>query len=250
MPDNNLKIEEQALSQAAEIGITSQLEAVEEINVNVRTDLLKMVQGKADSVSVVGQGLVVQKDIRVQEMELHTSNIGIDVLGSLFGGEVELDHPTDASIRVVLKEADLNRAMNSELVRRKMPSIELNMDDGLVTLKPQQMEMQLRGNNQIMFSGEFLVQTEGKTEELAFTASALPRTDEHPILLQGLYCTKGKGIEIEFAYALMKKAKEWMNLPYFEYEGSAFRIKNFVVGEGSLTVEVEAYMRQIPSLDI
>ncbi len=112
------------------------------------------------------------------------------------------------------------------------------------------MEMQLRGNNQIMFSGEFLVQTEGKTEELAFTASALPRTDEHPILLQGLYCTKGKGIEIEFAYALMKKAKEWMNLPYFEYEGSAFRIKNFVVGEGSLTVEVEAYMRQIPSLDI
>ncbi|WP_226574073.1 hypothetical protein [Microseira wollei] len=67
-------------------------------------------------------------------------------------------------------------------------------------------------------------------------------------MLQGLYCTKGKGISIEFAHALMKKAKELMNLPYFEYEGSAFRIKNFVVGEGSLTLEVEAYMRQIPSL--
>lgn len=248
MPDNELKLEEQALSQAAEIGITTQLESVEDINVNVRTDLLKMVQGKADSVSVVGQGLVVQKDIRVQEMELHTSNIGIDVLGSLFGGEVELEHPTDASIRVVLKEADLNRAMNSDFVRSKMPSIDLDLDDQLVNLKPQHMEMQLRGGNQIMFSGEFLVQTGEKTEELAFTASALPRTDEHPILLQGLYCTKGKGIEIEFAYALMKKAKDLMNLPYFEYEGSAFRIKNMVVEEGRLTLEVEAYMRQIPSL--
>lgn len=248
MSDKDLNLEEQALSQAAEIGITSQLESVEDINVSVRTDLLKMVQGKADSVSVVGQGLVVQKDIRVQEMELHTSNIGIDVLGSLFGGEVELDHPTDASIRVVLKEADLNRAMNSDFVRSKMPSIDLDVDDELMSLKPQHMEMQLRDRNQIMFSGDFLVETQGKTEELSFTASALPRTDENPVLLQGLYCTKGKGISIEFAHAFMQKAKELINQPYLEFEGSAFRIKNMVVGEGSLTLEVEAYMRQIPSL--
>ena len=243
-----LKLEEQALSQAAEIGITSQLDSVEDINVNVRTDLLKMVQGKADSVSVTGQGLVMEKDIRVQEMELHTSDIGIDVLSSIFGGEIELDHPTDATIRVVLKEADLNRALNSEFVRRKMPSFDLHVDDELVTMKAQHMELQLRGSNQMMFSGDFLVQTEGKTEELSFTASAIPRTDTDPVLLQGLYCTKGKGLSIELAYAFMKKAKELINKPYFEFEGSAFRIKNMVLGEGSLTVEVEAYMRQIPSL--
>lgn len=67
-----------------------------------------MVQGQADSVSIAAQGVVMQKDIRVQEMEVHTNRIAIDLLRTIFG-HVELDTPLDATARVVLTEQDLNR---------------------------------------------------------------------------------------------------------------------------------------------
>jgi LmeA-like phospholipid-binding len=247
MSDTEPRLEEQALSQAAEIGITTQLESVEKINVDVRTDFFKMVQGKADSISVTGEGLVVQKDIRVQEMEMYASDVAIDLLSAIFG-DVELNHPADATVRVLLTEADLNRTLNSEFVRSKMPPFELDVEDERVTLQTQKMELQLRGGGKIIFSGDFLMQAGNITEELSFTASARPRTEDKPILLEGFYCTNGQGISLQLAAAFMNKAKELMKLPYFVYEGSAFRVIKMDVQEGNLSLEIEARVSQIPSL--
>ncbi|MEP0832013.1 DUF2993 domain-containing protein [Microcoleus sp. AS-A8] len=116
MPDEP-RLEEQALSEAAEMAITAQLDEVENIDVEVHTDLLKMVQGQADSVSIAAQGVVMQKDIRVQEMEVHTDRIAIDLLRTIFG-QVELEKPLDATARVVLTEQDLNRALDSDYIRQ------------------------------------------------------------------------------------------------------------------------------------
>lgn len=49
----------QALIKVAEIGITSQLDTVEKIEVDIRTDAGKLIQGKVDSVVISGQGLVM-----------------------------------------------------------------------------------------------------------------------------------------------------------------------------------------------
>jgi LmeA-like phospholipid-binding len=247
MTNNEPRLEEQALSQAAEIGITNQLDAVDKINVDVRTDLLKMVQGKADSISVTGEGLVVQKDIRVHEMELHASDVAVDLLSALFG-DVELNYPADATIKVVLTEGDLNRAMNSDFVKSKLPAFELAVENEIVTFQTQKMELQLRDRNQMIFSGNFLVQQGLEVAEMGFTGMLRSRTEDQPVLLEGFYCNQGQGLSLELAAAFMQKAKELVNLPFFVYEGTAFRILKMEVAEGKLTVEIEARVKQIPSL--
>jgi hypothetical protein len=126
------RLEEQALSEAAEMAIAAQLDEVENIDVEVQTDLLKMVQGQADSVSIAAQGVVMQKDIRVQEMEVHTDRIAIDLLRTIFG-QVELEKPLDATARVVLTEQDLNRALDSDYIRSQFQSLELNVEGQIVT---------------------------------------------------------------------------------------------------------------------
>lgn len=55
------RLEEQILSKVAEIGLSTKLDASEKIDVDVQTDLLKLILGNADSVEVAGQGLVIQK---------------------------------------------------------------------------------------------------------------------------------------------------------------------------------------------
>lgn len=241
-------LEEQALSQAAEITISTQLDEVENINVDVRTNLLKMVQGQADSVSVSGQGLVMQKDIRVHDIKLHTNSIAIDLLSAIFG-QIELNQPIEATARLVLTEPDINRAINSDYIRTKFPSLELNVDGQTVTVEPKQLAVHLPGGSKIRLNGAIVLHEIGKTWQLGFTGVIGRGTMKQPLLLEAFHCTEGLGISLELAIAFLKKAKELMNSPYFELEGMALRIKRLEVGEGYLTLYTEAYVRQIPELD-
>jgi hypothetical protein len=241
-------LEEQALSQAAEITISTQLDEVESIDVDVRTNLLKMVQGQADSVSVSGQGLVMQKDIRVHDMELHTNSIAIDLLSAIFG-QIELNQPIEATARLVLTEPDINRAINSDYIRSKFPSLELNVDGQTVTVEPKQLAVHLPGGGKIGFSGTILLHEMGNTRQLGFTAVIRLGTMKQPLLLEAFHCTEGEGISLELAIAFLKNAKELMNLPYLDLQGMALRIKRLDVQEGCLTLYTDAYVRQLSELN-
>jgi hypothetical protein len=247
MPDEP-RLEAQALSEAAEMTISTQLDDVENIDVDVRTNLLKMVQGQVDSVSITGQGLVMQKDIRVQEIELHTNSIAIDLLSAIFG-QIELDQPVDATARLVLTEQDINRAFNSDYIRSKFPSLELNVDGQIVTLEPQQLEVHLPGGGKMGFRGTIVLQEMGYTRRVGFTAMIRPGTMKQPLLLETFHCTEGEGISLELAIALMKQARQLINLPYIDLEGMAIRIKELDVQEGRLTLHTDAYVRQLPDLN-
>jgi hypothetical protein len=244
MPDEP-RLEEQALSEAAEMAITAQLDEVENIDVEVHTDLLKMVQGQADSVSIAAQGVVMQKDIRVQEMEVHTDRIAIDLLRTIFG-QVELEKPLDATARVVLTEQDLNRALDSDYIRSQFQSLELNVEGQIITLEPQQLKIHLSGDGKIGCSGTIVLHETGNTRRMSFTALIRLPVMKQPLLLEAFQCTQGEGISLELALALINKARELMNLAYFEIEGVALRIKKLDVRSGRLTLYTDASVRQLP----
>lgn len=247
MPDEP-RLEEQALSEAAEMTISTQLDQVENIDVNVRTDLLKMVQGQVDSVSIASQGVVLQKDIRVQEIELHTNRVAIDLLSAVFG-QIELNQPVDATARLVLTEQDINRALNSDYIRSKFQSLELNVEGQIVTLEPQQLEVHLPGGGKIGFRGTILLHEMGYIRRISFTGVIRPPTMKQPLLLEGFHCTEGEGISLELAIAFIKQARELMSLPYLALQGMAIRINKLDVQEGRLTLHTEAYVRQLPDLN-
>lgn len=239
------RLDEQAIAKAAEIGLSSQLDSAEKIDVDVKTDLFKVVQGQADAINISGQGLVMQKDIRVQEMELHMDNIDIDPIGVLFG-QVELKHPIDAIAKVVVTEQDINRTLNSEYVQNQIPAIDLNVEGQIVSLKMQQMELLLPSNDKMQFSGKALLQEAGNTQQIEFSAVVRPRTSNQPVLVEGFQCKDGQSISLEFAVALLAKMKEITQLPYFKIGKMAIRIKEMEVQTGKITLYTEARVRAIP----
>ena len=243
------RLEEQALSGAAEMTIAAQLDKVEKIDVAVRTNLLKIVQGQADSVSLSAQGMVVQKDIRVQDMELHVQSIAVDLVSAILG-QIELDKPVDAVARLVLTQQDINRALNGDFIRSKFQSLELNLDDQIVTVAPQQLEIALPGDGKMGFSGTIVLHEIGKIRRMSFQAVIRPRTMNQPLLLEAFHCTQGEGISLELAIAFLNKARELINLPYFELQGMALRVKELEVKKGSLTLHTEAYIKQFPDLNL
>ncbi|MCC5621768.1 DUF2993 domain-containing protein [Nostoc sp. CHAB 5715] len=248
MPDEH-RLEEQFLSQEAERRISEKLDDAEKIEIDVQTDLLKIVQGQADGVSVSGQGLVIQEDIRVQEIKLQTESISINPLSALFG-QIELNEPVNAIARIILTEADMNRALASDFVSSQMQNFDLDVDGKIVSFEAQKIEIFLPGDGKIECRGRVLLKEKGNTRILGYTAIARPRTHSQPAMLEAFNCTEGGGISIEVVTALMHKVKELMNIPYFKWEDMVFHIKDIKVETGSLVLLVETQMKQIPSSEI
>ncbi|MGB5961411.1 MAG: DUF2993 domain-containing protein [Coleofasciculaceae cyanobacterium] len=247
MPDQP-NLEEQALSEAAAMTISTQLDEVENLDVDVKSNLSKIVQGKADSISLDGQGLVIQKDIRVQEMQLQTEQVDINPLSALFG-QLKLNKPVDATARFVINEQDLNQALNSDYIRNNYPNLQIIVEGQTVTLEPQKLEVFLVTNNKMTFKGTILIQENTISRSLNFMAIVCLPTPSQPLLLEAFHCAEGEGVTLEFALALLQKAKQLLNSPYIELEGMALLVKHLEVQAGNLTLHTEAYVRQLPNLD-
>ncbi len=242
------RLEAQALSQAIKLGLSSQLDDAETIEVYVETDLLKVVQGKVDSISVEGQGLAIQEDIRLESIEVQTNQVSINPLMALLG-DIKLDQPVDTTARIVLTESDINHALNSAYVKDRLPPLDLDVEGKRVTIVVKfPLEVRLSDVGKIHFSGTIALNEADKTRSVGFAAVACPRTDTQPILLETFCCVPGQGVSIPLIIALMSKLQEIVRQPYFALEGIILRIKTMEVEPGSLTMQAEIRANQIPSL--
>lgn len=239
------RLDEQAIALAAEVGLSSQLDAADKLDVDVRTDLLKVVQGQADSVKVSGQGLVLQTDIRVQEMDLHLDNVAIDPLSALFG-QIELTHPVDAIAKFVLNQEDLNRTLSSDYIKNQIQKLELDVDGQIVTMALQQIELLLPSEGKIVVNGSALVTEMGNTRLIGFNAVMRPRTSKQPILIESFKCQDGQNISLELAVALLEKMKQVTHSPVIELEKMALCVQQLEVEPNKLTVYTKAQIREIP----
>lgn len=237
---------QQALNKAAEMGLASQLDEVDKLEVDVQTDPLKLLQGQVDKVTVEGEGLVMQKDLRMDELEMQMNSIAINPLSAAFG-KIELTKPTDASVRAVLIEEDINRAFNSEYVGTMLKAQELHVNGQLMTVDTQQVDFKLPGEGKVALSANVILRETGETKVVSFTAMPRASADGQSISLAQVQYADGEEISPELTEALLKKASEILNLRNFDLEGMTLRIQKLDVEAGKITLFADAYVEKIPA---
>ncbi|HBB34356.1 MAG TPA: DUF2993 domain-containing protein [Cyanobacteria bacterium UBA8803] len=239
-------IGEQALSKAAEIGLSSQLDEVENLNVDIRTNPIKLVQGELDSVKIEGQGLVMQKDLRTEELKVETGGIAINPLSAAFG-KIELTRPTDADAHIVLTEPDLQRAFNSEFIQKKLQNLTVNVEGQPMTINTRQVEFLLPGESKITLKAEIELQETGQRKHIYSSAVPHLSAGGERIVLEDVQYAEGKEVSLEFTAALLEIASELLDLRNFELEGISLRLKGLDVQKGKMTIQAQAYVEQFPS---
>ncbi|AUT00868.1 hypothetical protein CLI64_10930 [Nostoc sp. CENA543] len=238
-------IGEQALNKAAEIGLSSQLDEVENLDVNIKTDPLKLIQGEVESVNIAGEGLVMQKDLRMEVMEMEIKSVAINPLSAAFG-KIELTKPTAGKARVVLTEVDINRAFNSDYVREQIQSQKININNSLQTIEPQTVEFRLPGEGKVALNASILLVENGETHQVAFTAVPRVNANGTTVSLENVTYGEGEEISPELTQALIAQTSEILNLSNFDLEGMSLRVKQLEVDTGKLTLQAEADVEQIP----
>lgn len=246
MLQQNRSLGEQAIDKVAEIAIASKLDESETLSVTVDTDPGQLAQGSVEAVAVEGKGLVMQQDLRVEDLQIHIKDIAVNPLTAMFG-KIELNGPAFGTARAVLTESDLNRAFNSEYISRKLNNLKVTVDGKLLTIDVQTMECQLLQTGKIALNAEVLVRETASTEKIYFTAKPQIAAGGWAISLQDVEYPENKEFSPELTEALADKAGEVLNLRNFELEGMSLRIQQLNVEAGLLTLQAEAKVEQFPN---
>ncbi|MEP0788672.1 MULTISPECIES: LmeA family phospholipid-binding protein [Cyanophyceae] len=237
---------QQALNKAAEMGLSSQLDEADKLEVDVEADPLSLVQGKVDSVTIEGEGLVMQGDLRMEELEMEMTNIDINPLSAAFG-KIELNKPTRASTRVVLTEADINRAFNSEYVGSMLQNQQVQVNGQPMTIDTKKVDFRLPGEGKVALNTTVFLRETGETKQVSFTAVPRVSANGQNVSLENVQYTEGEELSPELTKALLDKASELLNLSNFDLEGMSLRIKQLNAEAGKLTLLAEAHVEKIPS---
>ncbi len=237
---------EQALNKVAEMGISSQLDEVKNLDVEIETDPLKLMSGAVDSVSIKAEGLVMQHDLRIEEMEMHTGNVAINPF-SVALGKIELTRPTDAETHVVLTEEDINRAFSSDFIRDKMQNLDVTVNGELATVDTHKIEFGLPGDGKIFLNTEVFLKGTREKHRVAFTTIPKVSPSGQQVILEDVQYVEGRDLSPELTEAMLSQARDLLNLKNFEMNGMTLKLKKLNVQKGKLVLESEAHVDRFPS---
>ena len=242
---NSPDIGEQAISKAAEVGMESQLDQAEDLNVDIRTDPLDVVQGDLESVSVKGEGLVMQKELRAEKLQIETNSISIDPIKAALGN-IEMEQPTDARMLVVLKEEDVQRAFNSDYVKDKLQNLKIEYGDETATAQIEQVNFSLPESNKVQLEADLNLVEQEQDAKINFTAVPEVSSSGHSITLKSVEYLEEAEYNQNVAKAIIDSTEEILDLRNFELDEMSLRVRKLDVKTGKLTIEADAEIEEFP----
>lgn len=238
-------IGKEAISKAAELGLKSQLDQAEDLDVDVRTNPLDLMQGDIEAVSVSGKGLVMQKELRAEKLRIETSSINIDPIKAALGN-IELNHPTDARMLVVLKEEDIQRAFDSEYVKNKLQNLKINYEGETTTAKVNQVTFTLPESGKVKLAADLELVEKAQNEKISFTAVPEVSSAGNSVSLKSVEYLEEAEYNQNVAKAIIDSAEEILDLRNFELDEMSLKVRKLDVQAGKLTIEADAQIHEFP----
>lgn len=242
---NKPDIGEQAVSKAAEVGIETQLDDVEEVDVDIRTNPLDLAGGKLESVTVDGKGMVMQKDLRAERLVLATDSIEIDSLKAAFG-DIELEQNTDAEAKIVLLEEDIQRAFNSGYIKNKLQNRQVDLDGETVTVDVNNIQFSLPGEEKVSIKADLKIGETDTDKHISLSAKPTIDANGNKIALENVEYPDGEEGNPELTKAIIESTEEILDLRNFELDEMSLQIDKLDVRKGKITIAGSALIREFP----
>lgn len=220
--------------------IRARFNKVEQLKVRIdNAPNYQLIQGKVERVRIAGRGVWLTPDIRIDALELETDPLNVD-LQRLRSGQANprasLRQPLQAGVRLVLTEADLNKALASPNVAARLKILGSRALGG----PPERYEfinpkIELLANNRLRFQMEV---REKDAPPLALNIeSGLSIVSGRSVqLVEPVVIVNGKPLSPLLVGALTSSISNGLNLRTLEERGITARFLQFKVDKGVLNV--------------
>ncbi|MGB3787958.1 MAG: DUF2993 domain-containing protein [Phormidesmis sp.] len=240
MSSQKSNVGEQAISKLAEEGIKSQLDQVESLDVDIHTNPGKIARGEVDDVTIEGHGMVIQNDLRTEEMTLHTNAVDIDMMKAAFGS-IELEHSTDATMRVVLKAEDIQNAFNADYVQKKLRGQKVELPSGeKITTDASNVSFTIPEAGRIAVAADVMIFEKVETHHISLSAKPTLIADGQGVTLEDVSYDDASNDMPELTQALIDTTESLLDLRYFELEGMSLQFNQLTVEEDAIIIQAEA----------
>jgi hypothetical protein len=244
MGGNESDLGEQALSKAVEVGLSAQLDEVETLEAEVHTDPIALMQGEIKSADIHGHGLVMEGDLRTEDITVKTDGIAIDPLKAAFG-DIKLTRPTNAAALVTLTESDIERAFNSDFICQKLQNLEVMIDDRPMHVNAQRIQFSLPSLGKVAIATDITVLETEETQHLSLSAVPEIGSQGHQVVLKDLQVESGDAPKA-LTDSLLQAASELLDLRNFALDGMSLQLQKIDVKTGQIVLQAKAHLEKFP----
>ncbi|MEM8832561.1 MAG: DUF2993 domain-containing protein [Cyanobacteria bacterium P01_G01_bin.19] len=165
---NQPDLGEQAISKAAEIVIDSQLNEVDNLDVNIKTNPFDLAQGEIESFTIDGKGIVIKQDLRAERMILHTNSIKIDPLKVALG-KLKLEKSTNVQAKLVLQEDDIQQAFNSLYIQNKLKDVRIELAGENLTVNAKNVKFKILHSDRLHLRADIIIAESAEIKPIGLT---------------------------------------------------------------------------------
>jgi hypothetical protein len=243
--DNDLK--QTVVNKAAEAAVTSQIESVENIEVNVNSEVSQMIQGKADSLELAAKNIVVVENIELEQLNISSDNLSLDLSQAILG-KIALKQPGDFKVKIVLNQSDCDRLLNSKYVRVLLQNLVLEIGQRTANFYIEDAECRFDDEGKIFLIASIVLNQGEKVKTARFEIGIKFYRRGASIKFNGGKYIGKTTLDLDETVAMMSKICDLLYLRHYSDANLSLDITDLNVEPESkqLVVQANASVKRIP----
>ncbi|MFB2839193.1 DUF2993 domain-containing protein [Floridanema evergladense] len=234
MNQERINFREQAVNKFIEFVLSRFIDA-EQLQVRIKSNLKQLRRGELDALTIQMSNFRMQPNLRVAEFQLDIGASAVN-MQSIIRRKIELLHPCEGKLRIVISQEQLTVALNGELTNL--------FNDRQQEIQFQQVSCHLQTESAIAFNFNWI--SSGKIESgTCITKPEIESNNRAIVLIKQDFLTQEP--PTEFVNCAIAQVSNILSLNDLANRGTTFNIQKIEIGAGKVTVEANANIEQFPS---
>jgi hypothetical protein len=242
---------EKTLNKIAEIALSSQLEKVEQLTVQIKTDPNRLAKGILESLEIRGQGLVMSRWLRMQKLEMILFAIAVNPFKAIMGN-IQLTQPSQGNSRFFFQETDIVGAIDLSKLQKQLSQTRIRLDGQQVTVKIGSVNCQLLVDQKLQIKINFEFQEIEETRWVSLIIKPTLCAIKHAITLDDYEISPDSDRHLSSLVVpiVLAQTLHFLNLEDFKIEGFSLILTRIDINEikiGQLLLEAKVNMTCFPT---
>jgi len=213
--------------------VLSRIINAERLQVRVKASLKQLARGELDALAIDMFGFLLRRSLRVTEFRFDITAAAVDIQTIMRQRQIELLHPSEGSLRMVISQEQLTEGLNAQLV---------SASDEQVQLK--QVNCELGTDGAIAFHFDWISAGEMVSGSCTTTPRINPNGD---VIVLDQWKVEEKEPPVELVKAVMTQVSDILSLKDIANQGTAFNFQQIDIEAGNITVRATTHIDQFPS---
>jgi LmeA-like phospholipid-binding len=207
---------------------------VKKLQVRVKANWQKLVKGELDGLTIEMYGFLLRKSLRITEFCFNIGESAVN-LDKIKQRKIELLHPSEGSLRMVINQEQLSTYFQSKLVNL--------LDTQSDKIKVNEVNVLLQ-NNELAVNLQWIDGGENLLGNCLTTAKI--KNNINGVMIEKWH-SSGKEPPREIINIMSEEISDILSLNDVNNQGTTFAIEQIDIESGEITLQAKSYIEQFPT---